>query len=81
MTELNGIFLRALLCKVGFNDWWIQLILNCVTSVKYHIVHGARVMGPLIPGRGLKQGDPLSPYLFILCAEGLSTLLRKYEIH
>lgn len=64
---------------MGFDDWWVQLILKCVTSVKYHIVHGARVMGLVIPSRGLRQGDPLSPYLLILCAEGLSALIRKYE--
>lgn len=72
-------FLEAMLKKLGFCDWWVYLVMQCVTTVSYFIVHGEHEMGPIIPTRGIRQGDPLSPYLFIICAEGLSALLNKYE--
>lgn len=72
-------FLKAILRKMGFSSWWVNLVLSCVTTVSYNIVHGDNIMGPIIPSRELRQGDPLSPYLFIICAEGLSAMLRKYE--
>lgn len=63
---------------MGFSDWWVYLVLQCVSTVTYTIVHGEHEMGPIIPTRGIRQRDPLSPYLFIICAEGLSALIRKY---
>lgn len=72
-------YLRAILRKMGFAERLVQLVLQCVTSVSYRIIHGQNNMGPIQPRRGIRQGDPLSPYLFILCAEGLSALIRRNE--
>jgi len=48
-----------------------------VETVDYSVIMNKEMVGPIVPGRGLRQGDTLSPYLFILCAEGLSALIRN----
>ncbi|KAJ9558242.1 hypothetical protein OSB04_012856 [Centaurea solstitialis] len=70
-------YLEALLLKMGFSTNWVSWMLMCVTSVSYQVVVNDSLVGPITPGRGLRQGCPLSPYLFILCTEGLSALLKK----
>ena len=52
-------------------------MMKCVESVVYSIMINGKQHDKIKPTRGLKQGDPLSPYLFLLCAEGLSRLLNK----
>lgn len=77
--RLDWEYLRDIMLQMGFSLRWVQWIMLCVETVDYTmLVNGAQV-GPFIPGRGIRQGDPLLPYLFIICAEGLSALISDVE--
>lgn len=63
--------------KLGFDGRWIAWVKECVCSVKYSImVNGGQVCS-ISPNRGLRQGDPLSPYLFLIVADVFSILMKK----
>ncbi|XXG74779.1 hypothetical protein AAC387_Pa07g3408 [Persea americana] len=69
-------FVRKMLLALGFPDKWTNLIIECISTVTYSIKINGQVEGYIKPSRGLRQGDTLSMNLFILCAEGLSSIIH-----
>lgn len=53
------------------------MIMTCISSVSYTLLVNGSPEGYIIPERGIRQGDPLSPYLFILCVEVLSHMMNQ----
>jgi hypothetical protein len=70
-------YLEESLHKLGFAGQWISWIMSCVKTVTYSVRLNGELLETFTPTRGLRQGDPLSPYLFLFVAEGLSRLLQR----
>jgi hypothetical protein len=72
-------FLRRMMNKLGFDANWVEVVMNCVSTVTYRVRVNGELTEQIVPQRGLRQGDPLSPYLFLICAEAFSCLLNVAE--
>ena len=75
--QVEGGYLQDIMKKIGFNDSWVTLMMQVVNSVTYSIKLNRKPRGHITPTRVLQQGDPISSFLFLFCAEGLSTLLHQ----
>jgi hypothetical protein len=75
--HINWGFLKSVLAKFGFNHTFIGWITECVSTISFSILVNGGKSKHFKPTRGLWQGDPLSPYLFIICQEVLSRMIKR----
>ena len=71
-------YLEAIMSRLGFCDRFIWLIMKCVTSVRISVKVNGTLLPFFQPTRGLRQGDPSSPFLFLICAEGFTSLMNNF---
>lgn len=78
--RVEWVFLRAIMVKLSFPENWINWVMTCVTTPTFSILINGKPFRHITPSRGLRQGDPLLPYLFLLCAKGFTSLLVQVKV-
>lgn len=65
--------------RINFSDKWTALVMQCITSVQYQVIFNGQISHSINPSRGIRQGHPLSPCIYILAANVLSCILNSFE--
>ena len=75
--RVEWCYLQAIMLRLGFHQLWVQMVMRLVSSVSFSVLFNGQFLNKFRPSRGIRQGDPISPYLFLLAAEGLSCLIKS----
>lgn len=74
--KVNWIYIKKVLSAFGFDHNWVRWVMALVTSSSFSILVNGSPLEIFLPSRGLRQGDPFSPLLFILMMEGLGRSIK-----
>jgi hypothetical protein len=78
--RLEWRYLEAVMVKLGFHRLWVNMVMRLVSTVSFQVLFNGGKLQQFIPSRGVRQGDPISPYLFLIAGEGLSCLLKHHNL-
>jgi hypothetical protein len=72
--RVEWTFLEKMMTRLGVHPRWTELMMKCITTASYQIKVNGKLTEEIIPIRGLRQGDPLSLYLFLIYVLKVSQL-------
>ena len=78
--KVNWTYIKKVLIAFGFDHNWVRWVMALVTSSSFSILLNGSPSEIFLPSRGLRQGDPLSPFLFILMMEGLGRSIKHARV-
>lgn len=78
--SLSWAYIQKILIAFGFAHSWVRWILSLISSVFFSVLINGSPSATFRPTRGIRQGDPLSPFLFVIMAEGLGRSITAAKL-